>query len=142
MIVESGTGVLANCDVRTMMNCVYRRLPSELSAVGEARHWVLDHCAGALGLAACQELELLVSEVVANAVLHGRGPVGVAVGCQPGEVIVAVDDVSPEPPQVKSVGLEATGGRGVALVAALSQAWGWQPHPPGKRVWFRLSEER
>ena len=123
------------------MDCVHRQLPSELSAVGEARHWVRDHCAGALDLDARQVLELLVSEVVANAVLHGRGLVRVAVGCEPGEVIVAVDDDSPEPPQVKSVGLEATGGRGVALVAALSQAWGWQPHPPGKRVWFRLAED-
>ena len=58
----------------------------------------------------------------------------------PGEVIVAVEDASPTPPQVKTVGPEATGGRGVALVEALAQEWGWQPHPPGKRVWFRLTD--
>lgn len=121
------------------MDCARRQLPPELSAVGEARHWAGDRCADALGEDGRQVLELLISEVVANAVLHGRGRVSVAVGCEPGEVVVAVDDGSPDPPQVKSVGLEATGGRGVALVAALAQEWGWHLHPPGKRVWFRLT---
>ena len=122
------------------MDCVQRELAPELSAVGEARHWATELCAGALGEDGRQVLELLISEVVANAVLHGRGRVSVAVGCVPGEVVVAVDDDSSEPPLVKTVGLEATGGRGVALVAALAQEWGWRPHPPGKTVWFRIRD--
>jgi anti-sigma regulatory factor (Ser/Thr protein kinase) len=121
------------------MDCVQRTLAPALSAVGEARHWAGDQCADVLDQDGRQVLELLVSEVVANAVLHGRGGVTVALDRRPGEVVVAVDDDSPDPPLVRHVGAEATGGRGVALVAALAQAWGWQPHPPGKRVWFRVT---
>ena len=122
------------------MTCVRRELPPELSAVGEARHWASSQCAEVLDEEARQVLELLVSEVVANAVLHGAGWLTVALGCAPGEVVVAVEDASSVPPQVKTVGPEATGGRGVALVEALAREWGWQPHPPGKRVWFRLTD--
>ena len=123
------------------MDTQQRDLPALLSAVGTARHWVTDYCRHALGENARQVLELLTSEVVANAVLHGRGPLRLDVACAPGEVVVGVVDHSPALPVETDADVEATGGRGVALVAALSQAWGCEPVPPGKRVWFRLLEE-
>lgn len=124
------------------MDCQQRQLPHELSAVGTARHWVNDLCAHALSTHGQQLLELLTSEVVANAVVHGHGPLTVAVRCSPRQVVVAVTDTSADPPTVRHVDLEATGGRGVALVAALASQWGWEPASPGKRVWFRISEDR
>ena len=122
------------------MDCVEHELPAQLSAVGLARHWVSRHCAGLLSQEQRDVLELLTSELVANAVVHGGGTVTLAVARAPGDVVVAVSDSSPQPPTVKAVELEATGGRGVALVDLLAQAWGWEPHPPGKRVWFRLTD--
>lgn len=122
------------------MDCVEHELPAQLSAVGLARHWVSEHCAQVLSQDQREVLELLTSEVV-NAVVHGGGAVTLAVGRAPGDVVVAVADTSPQPPVVKAVELEAIGGRGVALVAMLAQAWGWEPHPPGKRVWFRITDE-
>jgi len=113
-------------------------LPTRLSAVGAARHWVNHHCGHVLGVDGRQVLELLTSEVVANAVLHGREPLRLDVRCAPGEVVVAVLDGSGAPPVETHVDAEATGGRGVALVAALSHAWGWEPVPSGKRVWFHV----
>lgn len=123
------------------MDCVEHELPAELQAVGLARRWVSEHCADVLSRGRRDVLELLTSEVVANAVLHGGGALTLAVGRAPGEVVVAIGDTDPHPPVHRSVDPEATGGRGVALVAVLSQAWGWEPHPPGKKVWFRLTDE-
>jgi anti-sigma regulatory factor (Ser/Thr protein kinase) len=122
------------------VDCVEHELPAQLCAVGLARHWVSKHCAPLLNREQRDVLELLTSEVVANAVLHGGGTLTLAVGCAPGEVVVAVSDTNPQPPVVRAAGPEATGGRGVALVDLLAQAWGWEPHPPGKRVWFRLTD--
>lgn len=121
------------------MDCIQQKLPAKLSAVSTARHWVSDYCADALNDDVRPVLELLTSEVVANAVLHGGGALTLAVGRAPGEVVVAVSDASPQPPKVKAVELEATGGRGVALVEALATEWGWEPHLSGKRVWFRIT---
>lgn len=122
------------------MECAQQELPGQLSAVGVARHWVSDYCARVVSEDTRQVLELLTSEVVANAVLHGGGALTLAVGRAPGHVVVAVSDGSPQPPTVRAVELEATGGRGVALVDVLAQEWGWEPCPPGKRVWFRLTD--
>jgi anti-sigma regulatory factor (Ser/Thr protein kinase) len=141
-MTESAGCTVLTADEGRPVNCFRRELPGELSAVGVARRWVDGYCVSSLSEDKRQVLELLTSEVVANAVLHGRGVVTLALGCGPGEVVVAVSDTSPQPPTVKAVDLDATGGRGVALVDALSQGWGWAPRPPGKWVWFRITEER
>lgn len=39
-------------------------------------------------------------------------------------------------------GAEATGGRGLLLVEALAEAWGWCPQQDGKVVWFEFPEQR
>jgi len=128
-------------------------LPARLSAVPDARHWVAAACREALTPAERQVVELLTSELVANAVLHGRRPAGadpggdppgrveVHVRAGPGSVRVVVHDENPDPPLLRHVGAEATGGRGVALVDALSTRWGYEPLTPpttGKSVWFEL----
>lgn len=122
------------------MDRAQRELPHELTAVGTARHWVNELCAAALSTRGRHILELLTSEVVANAVVHGEGPLTLTVGCSTGHVVVSVSDTSRTPPILKTVDLEATGGRGVALVATLASQWGWKPEPTGKKVWFRISE--
>ncbi|NIZ89509.1 ATP-binding protein [Kineococcus rubinsiae] len=132
-------------------------LPARLSAVPEARHWVAAQCGPRLSAGERQVVELLTSELVANAVLHGGAPpqgavgdpgapdegsVEVHVSGAAGAVRVAVHDGNPEPPQLRHVGAEATGGRGVALVDALASRWGHAPLPPpavGKAVWFELA---
>jgi serine/threonine-protein kinase RsbW len=125
-------------------------LPARLSAVGDARHWVAAQCGERLSAAERQVVELLTSELVANAVLHGgacsegpgEGVVEVRVSSVAGAVRVDVDDGNPDPPQLRHVGAESTGGRGVALVDALATRWGYAPlRPPrvGKAVWFELT---
>ncbi|MEZ0163839.1 ATP-binding protein [Kineococcus sp. LSe6-4] len=120
-------------------------LPSEPGAVAVARRWALERCRRELGPRAAgredvfDAVELLTSEVVANAVVHGAPPVRVEVECAPGHVTVAVHDGSPEPPRVRARDLDSTGGRGVALVDVVASAWGSRPGADGrgKVTWFR-----
>jgi len=85
---------------------------------------------------------LLVSELVTNALRHGGGPRELLVDVHAGGVHVSVSDSSPVPPLQRDQGatldvLPET-GRGLLLVEALADDWGWAQEPLGKRVWFRL----
>jgi anti-sigma regulatory factor (Ser/Thr protein kinase) len=85
---------------------------------------------------------LLVSELVTNALRHGGGARELLVDVVPGAVTVSVSDGSSAPPlqRDQSLTLEVLpeNGRGLLLVAALADDWGWAQEPLGKRVWFRL----
>lgn len=85
--------------------------------------------------------ELLVSELVTNALVHGGGGASLAVTVAPGGVRVEVADDLPDElqPVVRPTSASATGGRGLALVEALATAWGVRRAPGGKVVWFHLS---
>ena len=124
-----------------------------LSSVPAARHWIWQsycaHCAPGADRAL---LELLTSEVVANAVLHSAGEVVVELTCTEERVRVAVSDASPLLPQLRRAGPEVVGGHGVALVDALASRWGVQAAAgtdagtgagtgtgTGKTVWFELT---
>lgn len=86
--------------------------------------------------------ELAVTEVVTNAVLHAHTPLEVRARVQPGELRVEVLDTDPRLPRAASHGApalrgDATTGRGLDLVAAVSADSGVQPVlTGGKVVWF------
>ncbi|WP_432548185.1 ATP-binding protein [Kineococcus sp. SYSU DK004] len=117
---------------------------AELSAARAVRRWLRDQLSSPALPAPVQErVELLTTELVTNAVRHGSGPVAVEcdVRARAGgrAVRVAVADTSDARPQLRHVAPEATGGRGVALVDALSARWGVErAGTHGKVVWFEL----
>jgi anti-sigma regulatory factor (Ser/Thr protein kinase) len=82
---------------------------------------------------------LLTSELVTNAVLHGRPPLTLSLQRQHFSVRVAVADSSPVLPRIREpVATDAT-GRGLFLVASLAADWGIAPADDGgKAVWFLL----
>jgi len=86
------------------------------------------------------EAELLVSEVVTNAVLHGAPPITVRVECLGSDGLrVSVTDGNPQPPIPREPDPQDGSGRGIALVAVISDHWGVHPRPgDGKEVWFQL----
>lgn len=90
---------------------------------------------------AFQDLELCASEVIANALLHTGDRCAVTVLRRPGRLRVEVADRCPVLAR-RERGVEATGGRGLLLVEALAEAWGWCPRGDGKVVWFEFPEER
>ncbi|MFD4570779.1 ATP-binding protein [Streptomyces sp. NPDC058417] len=118
-----------------------RTLPREPASVCAARRLVR----GALVGWGLEELAddgaLIVSELVANAVLHARrDSVRVSVDRSAARrVRVAVVDFSPRPPVATDPGPWDEGGRGLTLVAALAVDWGSEPLPWGKRVWAEVA---
>lgn len=90
--------------------------------------------------------ELLATELVSNAVLHTKGPAILRVRWSAGVLRIGAWDADPEPPEPQSPLDEAAdleGGRGLALVRACADVWGWQPlsryGSRGKYVWCDLA---
>jgi anti-sigma regulatory factor (Ser/Thr protein kinase) len=114
-------------------------LPPTLQAPETARQALIRACSrwppAVLAVA-----ELLISELVTNAVLHGQGEIGVRV-CENGDLLrVEVSDAHPDPAVPSMPSGEPESGRGLAIIAALSTAWGTSARAgmPGKTVWFEL----
>jgi anti-sigma regulatory factor (Ser/Thr protein kinase) len=82
--------------------------------------------------------QLLTSEVVTNALVHGSGPIRVEVTRSARMVSVSVDDDDPAWPRSGAVDSWATHGRGLILVESLADGWSVHPYGAGKRVWFKL----
>lgn len=86
-----------------------------------------------------QVIELLTGELVSNAVVHGPpgAQVVVRLRIDSRTVRVSVRDTGGGRPRVRHPEPTAPSGRGLALVEALSTAWGTATHPDGgKTVWF------
>jgi hypothetical protein len=90
-----------------------------------------------------ESAELALSEVVTNAILHGRPPVSVRLRGTRDHPRVEVRDASPDAPAMPIVAathdlLEdvPTIGRGLSIVASSSLAWGAEREDDGKTVWF------
>lgn len=85
------------------------------------------------------QVVLLTSELVTNAIVHAMsGPV-LEVRIERGRVRVAVQDTSPAVPVRQFAGAMASSGRGMAIVDRLARDWGVDHVPQGKRVWFELA---
>ncbi|MGX9874503.1 ATP-binding protein [Streptomyces cellulosae] len=90
--------------------------------------------------------ELLAAELVANAVRHTKGPAALRVRWSPpGTLRIGAWDADPsppQPPQPLAAVLETEDGRGLGLVRACADVWGWQPlvrdGSRGKFVWCEV----
>ncbi|MCW8382763.1 ATP-binding protein [Streptomyces justiciae] len=91
-----------------------------------------------------ERAEIVVAELAANAVLHGRLPgrsfrLSLAYDAPPGHLRIDVTDARgdrwPHPGPASDTTALPTNGRGLALVAAIADHWETLPHPPsGKTV--------
>ncbi|WUK30900.1 ATP-binding protein [Streptomyces sp. NBC_00370] len=86
---------------------------------------------------------LVLSELLTNAGRHARVSPGREVETWfqplPGGLRIEVHDASSEKPEQRAAGVEAEGGRGLALVAALADEWGVADRDGvGKLVWAEL----
>jgi PAS domain S-box-containing protein len=85
--------------------------------------------------------ELLVSEIVTNALVHAGTPIEVAFSFVEGGLRVEVTDGSPHAPARREYGPNAGTGRGIMLLEELVDEWGVVPDDPGKTVWFQIASD-
>ena len=113
------------------------QLPPEPTSAGMARRFV------ASSLLADDEVAelavLLVSELASNAVLHARTPFELVVEDDGRRLRVEVHDDSSALPTLKDYVAESVTGRGLHIVAASADNWGFEARERGKCVWFELA---
>ena len=117
-------------------------LPGAPSSIAAARQAVADLLKGTHRVpdVVVEDVLLLVSELVTNAVLHAGTHTRVTASVWPGRVVVAVGDADPHhAPAVAERGSEATNGRGLMLVDTLATDWGVDLRKRWKVVWFETS---
>ena len=126
-----------------MMHELELALPATATAPGAAREAVRNWLTGRqCDQDAVDTAALLVSELVTNAVQHATedGPCVTVQEVAPDVIRVAVEDRSSDLPrrQNQAPNPNDTGGRGLFLIEALANAWGWEPRRAGKCVWFEF----
>lgn len=85
------------------------------------------------------DLALVVSELVTNAIRYAEPPVELEIQADDDAVTVAVADGSPGRPAAQAAADDAEGGRGLTLIDHLATETGVRPRPPGKTVWAALN---
>jgi anti-sigma regulatory factor (Ser/Thr protein kinase) len=121
-------------EVRTM-------LTQHPTSVGAARRFVRDVLMSRqVSDHVVDTVELLTSEVVTNAIVHGKSGPQLAVTVDGNVVRVAVQDRSPAVPVRRLAHLDDVSGRGVVIVEEMASAWGVERQRNGaKRVWFEVA---
>ena len=87
---------------------------------------------------ALDTVQLLVSELVTNAVVHAGSRPKVAVLLLPSSVRVEVADEAPEGLAPRTASDTDESGRGLFLLDEMSSSWGVEVTPEGKTVWFEV----
>ncbi|MET7378385.1 SpoIIE family protein phosphatase [Streptomyces sp. NPDC005526] len=113
-------------------------LAFEPAAVGQARkltdarlaQWELEDLSFSV--------ELIVSELVTNAIRHARGPIGLRLIRSSNRLICAVSDHSSTSPHLRRAQVVEEGGRGLFLVAQFALRWGTRYAGDGKIIWAEL----
>ncbi|MEU9899016.1 SpoIIE family protein phosphatase [Streptomyces phaeochromogenes] len=115
-------------------------VPPEPSAVSDVRKNALRRLAD-WGLSdAAFVTELVVSELVTNAIRHATPPIQLRL-VHDRTLICEVSDASSTAPHMRRARTYDEGGRGLLLVAQLTQRWGTRPTPTGKTIWAEQSVE-
>ncbi|MGQ4417567.1 SpoIIE family protein phosphatase [Streptomyces sp. SAS_269] len=94
-------------------------------AAGQLTDWGLDELAFTT--------EIIVSELVTNAVRYAGGPVGLRL-TRHDRLVCEVTDPSQSQPYPRRARLSDEGGRGLFLVAQMTHRWGSRYHPGGKTI--------
>lgn len=116
------------------------RLPAQPQSAASARRFITDFCAAAqLPTEICQTAALLVTELVTNAIVHGRTSATMEIHRPSDRLRVAVRDDNPGLPEIGDhFDVDAVSGRGLTIVSLLAADWGIEVLGDGKAVWFEL----
>jgi anti-sigma regulatory factor (Ser/Thr protein kinase) len=130
-------GTLTEVTLPTMLR---RHLPPHPTSAGEARRIVRRLLATAGQVDLIDPAELLVSEIVTNAVLHAGTSIDLRCTLVDHSLLVEVDDRGGQLPSYRGYD-DATvcSGRGLVLLEQVAERWGVIPTFGGKTVWFLVS---
>jgi anti-sigma regulatory factor (Ser/Thr protein kinase) len=114
-------------------------LPPQVDSIAHARALVreLD-----LDQDVAEDAELLVSELVTNAVRHGGPAIRLLVDAADGALTIRVYDAGIGMPTRRQSAPDVPGGRGLQMVQRVASAWGVDVEPDGKTVWFTIERDR
>jgi anti-sigma regulatory factor (Ser/Thr protein kinase) len=125
-----------------MSRCFVIRLESTPQAPAVARDHVQRFLAAEGDTnGTCGRAAVVVSELVTNAVLHGRRPIELELSADESTVRIEVFDGDRDHQGVarRPVGVDDHHGRGLHVVDALARRWGVDAHARGKVVWAELA---
>ncbi|MFE2554436.1 SpoIIE family protein phosphatase [Streptomyces sp. NPDC059352] len=114
------------------------RLPREPRSVGRARELARAQLKGWDLEPLIDTVELLVSELVTNALRYGEGEIRLRL-LRDRTLVCEVWDAGLVQPRRRRARDTDEGGRGLQLVGLLSSSWGSRRTPRGKTVWFELA---
>ncbi|HEY6795699.1 MAG TPA: SpoIIE family protein phosphatase [Kineosporiaceae bacterium] len=133
--------LLAECGGRASVSSVFSwRVDDGPAGIGRARRSaraILD--AWNLPQTRHEEVTLVISELLTNALLHGRPPTELRLSRHQDGVLVQVHDAAPFLPRKLRPTVDDEHGRGLQLVSHLAQRWGTRPTRHGKAVWCEVS---
>ena len=115
-------------------------LPPDSTAPRVARDLVQ---AALVSWRAPEDVVLVASELVTNAVQHGSPPIALSLGAAGSIARVSVRNAHGENstrPRVVAPEPDEPDGRGLAIVAALSTAWGWESEGDSMTVWAEIAD--
>jgi PAS domain S-box-containing protein len=114
-----------------------REIAAERSAVSDARDFVSATLASwSVAADTTDDVVLMVSELVTNAVIYGRPPIELRLRRTAEQLVVEVYDAATFLPRRLRPTLQDEHGRGLQLVSLLADRWGTRPTAAGKSVWF------
>jgi anti-sigma regulatory factor (Ser/Thr protein kinase) len=114
-------------------------LPAVETGVADVRRAVRDALAEwGIDAGTGADAVLVASELVTNAIQHGRPPITFLLRHRGDQLVLEASDSALERPRVRDVDPAAAHGRGLRLVDSLAVAWGSRPTGLGKSVWCVL----
>lgn len=141
--ISDGVGPLSTR--RPRGNAMTISLPSQSRSVHRAREFASATLKSwGVPIEVVEDIVLALSELVTNAVEHGKGQVQVELSIEHGRCLRAQvhdEGASGVPASVRITPTSAR-SRGLAIVEALSHAWGYRPDATGKWVWAEFSLAR
>ena len=116
-------------------------LAAEPIAVRQARSWLSTVARGVVGARRLADLELVLTEVITNAVRHGAPGGAVRVAATPKDAFLCVQVTDEGPglvPQPGAMASDEHGGFGLFIVERLTRRWGVTREDRHTRVWFEF----
>jgi len=113
--------------------------PADLVSAAHARSFVGDLCRTWGVPETALDAEMVVTELVENAVRHSGSDCDVSVALSNDTLTIGVGDHGRQPPRLLHPRPDTPGGRGLLMVQNISRRWGYRQAADGKVVWADLS---